>query len=274
MIKRIAAAIGLIALSAAAILVVTRRPSSDRDWSPDQKVMPEAIVRGDRVTIRNVRNFEYRSVSDYVPRFEARTYDLRKLDSIWFVVERFPGKEGIAHTFLTYGFGQDYVAISVEIRKERGETYSPIRGLLREYELMYVIADERDVIGLRTNMRRDEVRLYPIRTSRERMRQVFLDMLARANKLRREPEFYNTLTNTCTTNIVRHVNTISPKRVPFSFRVLLPADSDSLAYDLGLIDTTLPLEAARRAYRIDETARRGGITPDFSRRIRAVLPGR
>jgi hypothetical protein len=249
--------VAIVAL-VATLLIVRRKPSLDRDWSPDQAIVPSAVVRGDLVEIRNVRNFRYRSATDYTPAYETRTYDLRRLDSAWFLVERF-GAAGVAHTLLSFGFGEDYLAISVEIRKEKGEEYSPLKGLLRRYELMYVIGDERDLIGLRTNYRRDVVYLYRAKTDPEKIRRVFLDMIERANTLAIQPEFYNTLTNTCTTNIVRHVNAITPRRIPFSFKVLLPAYSDSLARDLGLVES---------GQRIDPIAQRAGIGADFSKVIR------
>jgi hypothetical protein len=245
-------------------------PSAERDWSPDQRVLPRATIAGDKVTIENMRNFSYKSTSEYVPRYETRTYDLGKLDAVWFIVERFGDAPAIAHTFLSFGFGGEYVAISVEIRKELGETYSPLKGLLRQYELMYVIADERDVIGLRTNYRRDPLYMYPVTTTPEKIRRVFVEMLERSNKLAAEPEFYNTLTNNCTSNIVRHVNTIS-NRIPFSYKVLLPAYSDQLAYDLGLIPTDRPFAEVQAAHRIDSLAQRQPVDPNFSRLIRTRI---
>ncbi len=266
----------LAALAAAllpfACVQITERPSNQRDWSPDQAVLARAEFDGERVTVRNVRNFEYRSVREYAVRYETRSYDLSKLDSMWFMVERFgPHDEmtpAIAHTLLSFGFGGEYVAISVEIRKERGESYSPWKGLLRQYELMYVVADERDVIGLRTNHRRDTVYLYPVRAPVEAMRRAFVEMLQRANQLAEAPEFYNTLTSTCTTNLVRHVNTIAPARIPPSYKVILPAYSDSLAYDLGLIPNEQPLEQVRAAHRIDALAHELGVRAAFSRALR------
>jgi hypothetical protein len=242
-------------------------PSAERDWSPDQRVMARATIAGDKVTIENVRNFSYKSTSEYVPRYETRSYDLSKLDAVWFIVERFGDAPAIAHTFLSFGFGGEYLAISVEIRKELGESYSPLKGLLRHYELMYVIADERDVIGLRTHYRRDPLYMYPVNTTPDKIRRLFVEMLERSNKLAAEPEFYNTLTNNCTTNIVRHVNTIS-NRIPFSYKVLLPAYSDQLAYDLGLIPTDRPFEAVQAAHRIDGLAQQHPVDPNFSRLIR------
>jgi hypothetical protein len=223
------------------------------------------------VTIDKVRNFAYRAPDDYTPAYEQRSYDLARLDSVWFVVERFGDAPAIAHTLLSFGFGGEYLAISVEVRKERGEVYTPLKGLLRQYELMYVVADERDVIGLRTNFRRDPVFLYPVKTTRERMRRMFLEMLARANRLALEPEFYNSLTNNCTSNIVAHVNTLAPRSIPFSYKTLFPAYSDRLAYELDLIPADQPFDKVQAAHRIDLLAQRDRVGPDFSSLIRAQV---
>ena len=271
-LKRKLAALALLVIAVVALpfafAYLFATPSAERDWAADQGVLARAVIAGERVTIENVRNFSYKSASEYSARYETRTYDLSKLDSVWFIVERFGDAPAIAHTFLSFGFGDEYLAISVEIRKERGESYSPLMGLLRQYELMYVIADERDVIGLRTNLRRDPVYLYPVTTTPDRMRRVFVQMLERANQLAEKPEFYNTLTNNCTTNIVRHVNAIS-NRIPFSYKVLLPAYSDRLAYDLGLIPSDRPFDEVQAAHRVDLLAQRHGIGPDFSKTLRS-----
>lgn len=264
------AAIILTVLAAAyAALVMFVRPSNDRDWSADQSVLARAEFHGPLVTIRNVRNFRYESVDRFKPAYYDKTFDLRHLDSAWFFVEPF-GKGGAAHTFVSFGFGgRDFVAISVEIRKEKGETFSPLKGLLRQYEVMYVVGDERDLVALRTNHRNDPVHLYRIKTTPERMRAMFTGMLRRANQLAEKPEMYNTFTNTCTTNLVRHVNDITPERVPFRPAVLLPAGSDRLAYDIGLIDSGHPFEETRRRALINPLARRHADAPDFSLRIRS-----
>ena len=254
-----------------AYVQLTQRPSLERDWSPDQRVMPKATIDGDKVTIDKVRNFTYRATDDYTPAYEQRTYDLAKLDSVWFVVEHFGDAPAIAHTFVSFGFGGEYVAISVEIRKERGEVYSPLKGMLRQYELMYVIADERDVLGLRTNFRRDPVYLYRVKSTPAQMRQMFLDMVGRANRLGTEPEFYNSLTNNCTSNIVAHVNTLAPRAIPFSYKTIFPAYSDRLAYELGLIPTDRPFEQVQAAHRVDLLAQRAPVGPDFSKTIRAGI---
>jgi hypothetical protein len=217
-----------------------------------------------------VRYARYRTVSDFDVAWEDRTYDLDRLRSAWFLVEPFePDWDGPAHTLMSFGFeGDDYLAISAEIRKERGEEFSPWKGLLRQFEIMYVVGDERDLIQLRTNHRRDPVYLYPVRAPRERIEQMLVSMLRRANRLRQEPELYNTVTNTCTTSIVRHVNELVPGRVPWSYKLLFPGYSDELAYGLGLIDTDLPFPEAKRRFRIDDDAQRAAGREDFSRLIR------
>ena len=258
-----AIAILVVVVAAYAVLVIVRRPSNHRDWTPDQRVLAWAEFHGPLVTVHNIRLCSYRTTSDYDCSYYDKTFDLRKLDSVWFIVEPFGRSRGVAHTFLSFGFGpKDFLAISAEIRKERGETYSPLRGLLRTYELMYVAGDERDLIKLRTNYRHDPVYLYRAQTTPERMRRLFVGMLTRANGLRDHPEFYNTLTNNCTTNIVSHVNTIVPGRVPFSLAIVLPGYSDELARKLRLITQT------RDQARINERAMKYATDPDFSEKIR------
>ncbi len=266
---RTAARISVIAIAAYLALVVLVRPSNDRDWSPDTERTATAVINQDFVDIANVRNANYRSTTDYDVRWENRRYDLRKLESVWFVVEPFSDWRGPAHTFLSFGFANgEYIAISVEIRKEKGESFSPVGGLLRQYELIYVIGDEHDLIGLRANYRHDDVYLYKMRATPEQVRELFVSMLERTNQVAANPEFYNTLTNTCTTNIVEHINSMVPDRIPLSYKTLLPAYSDELAFDLGLIDTALSRDTFRAAHKINEMAKRHANDTDFSTAIR------
>ena len=260
-------------IAATLVLVLTRKPSNDRDWTVDFARQPEARFDGWLVHIANVRNFDYASVTDMRPRWDDRTYDLHQLQSVWFVVEPFSSIRGPAHTFLSFGFGEgdsaQYVGISVEARKEKGEGYNPFTALFRTLELTYVVGDERDLIRLRSNFRRDSVFLYRANTTPERARELFVSMLQRANRLRAKPEFYNTITNTCTTNIVRHVDTLVPGRVPrWSYKVMLPAFADELAYDLALIDTSRPFAEVRRMALINPVAQAADQDPKFSVRIR------
>lgn len=253
-------------VSIAYILV---RPTNSADWSLDQQILPSAIISGNLVTVKNVRNFIYTSESDYTPSYYTKTYDVSKIESVDYIVEPFGDFSGAAHTFLSFGFdGGQYVAISVEIRKKKGQSFSPWLTFLKQYELMYVVADEQDVVKLRTNYRKDIVYMYPTRIDQAHARQLFLSMIQRVNELHDKPEFYNLFTNTCTTNIVRHVNEISEVKVPFSYRVLMPGYSDKLAYDLGLLDTTLPYDKIRERYKINDKAMKYADDKDFSLKIR------
>ncbi len=252
------------------IVALITQPSNDREWNDDQTILPRVEINGDTVSIFNIRSFEYASTTSYTARYYDKTFDLKKLQRVWYIVEPFEGIPGSAHTFLSFEFeGEHFVAISVEIRKEKGESYHPFKGLFNRYELMYVIADENDVIKLRSNHRKDLVYVYPIKTTTEKAQLLFLDMVQRANDVSANPEFYNTLTNTCTTNIVQHIQKISPRIMPFfDVRILLPANSDKLAYDLGLIDTDLTFEQARLKFNINERAMLYADDPEFSKRIR------
>ncbi len=249
-------------------VVFSKTPTNERDWALDQKILPTSIIKGDEISISDIRNFSYRSTTDYTPAYYDKTFKLSELESVDFIVEPFDNL-GAAHTFLSFGFASgDYVAISVEIRKEVRESFSAVKGLLNEYELTYVIADERDVIKLRTNYRKDNVYLYPIKTTKEKMQKLFVDMINRSNKLNAEPEFYNTLTNTCTTNIVDYVNAISVNKIPYDWRFLLPEYADELAYEIGLIDNSVPLAELRQKHQINALAEQYADSEDFSKKIR------
>lgn len=251
-------------------LLVFVKPSNDREWSEDLAVLAYAEFDGDSVTVKNIRNFKYESVLDYTADYYDRTFDMNGINSVEYVVEPFSGVA--AHTFVAFGFEDgSYVDISVEVRREKGEFYNIFKGIARRFELVYVIADERDVLKLRTNHRKDNVYLYPVKTSKEKMRAMFVDMLLRANELRHKPEFYHTLANNCTTNIVEHVNKISPNKVPFSYKYFLPKYSDELAFDVGLITGEDTIEQMRERYNVTAIAQKYGEDPDFSRKIREDL---
>ena len=243
------------------------RPSNNREWSTDLSLLPYAEFNGRNVTIHNIRNFRYQSVLEYTPSYYDKTFDLDSITSVDFIVEPFSG--AAAHTFLAFGFADDsFVDVSVEVRREKGEFFNAFKGLFRKFELIYVIANEEDVLKLRTNYRKDSVYLYPIKTTKEKMALLFTDMLMRANALGEKPEFYNSITNTCTTNIVDHVNRITPKRVPLSWKYFLPKYSDELALELGLINDSGTIEEIRARHNVTEKAQRVGDSENFSALIR------
>ncbi|MGD8276550.1 MAG: DUF4105 domain-containing protein [Gemmatimonadota bacterium] len=246
------------------------RPSNARDWLPEQAVMPRSTFDGNHVRIEGFRNWDWRGPGEPVSGFETREYDLDRIESVWYVVTPFSRKwRGAAHSFLSFGFADSqFVAISVEARKEIGESYSIVGGLLKRYEIMYVVGDERDLIGQRVFRNDDEVDVYPVRATPDAIRQLFIEMLERANELAEVPEFYGTLRNNCTTNILQHVNRLAPEPIPFGPRVLLPGWSDGLALERGLLDTELSLEAARERFLVNDRVGRFIDRPDFSAAIR------
>lgn len=265
------AAVGVMAVGCVAIWGWTQtvRPAKHADWAPDLARSARAEVEGTRVTLYDVRDFRYRSTSDWDAAWYSATYDTRELTGAWFIVEPFSGVWGAAHTMVSFGFADGrYLVFSVEVRREKGETFSALGGLFRQFELTYVVGDERDLVQLRSNHRKDDVYLYPVDASRERIASFFLDMVARMNALHEAPEFYDTLTNNCTTNLVRHLEKVSQVEVPYDHRTLLPAFSDALAYELELIDRDAPLDTVRKRYHINARAQAADGRQDFSRRIR------
>jgi hypothetical protein len=267
-LRRIGAAILITLLIAWLAAHIFRTPSNDRTWSSDQLRLPVAEIAGDDVTLRNIRNYSYRSEYDYTPGYYDRSFRLEDVVSVDYVVEPL-ASVAVAHTFLSFGLRDGgRIAISAEIRKEEGEQFNPLLGLFNEYELMYVVADERDVIKLRVLHRGNPVYVYPTTATAEQARVLLAGMLARLNSLAAAPEFYNTFTNSCATNVASQVNVVFPKRVPWDWRLLFPKESDAYAYELGLIDNSLPLDEVRKRYLVNDAVRKHADDEDFPSRIR------
>lgn len=251
------------------------KPSNERDWQTDVAVLPHATVEGDIVTVHNVRNFDYRSETDYTPAYYDKRFNLKKLEGVDLVAVYWMGPD-IAHVFLSFAFaGDEHLAISIETRKEKGEDYSTIKGFFRQYELYYVVADERDVIGLRTNYRHnppEDVYVYRMRGSLENGRRLFLEYIAQVNALKDTPEFYNTLTTNCTTNIWVNAG-VNEGRVPFSWKILASGHVPELLYEYGRIKTDgLSFAEVQQRARVNARAQAADKAADFSKRIRQQKP--
>jgi Domain of unknown function (DUF4105) len=247
--------------------------SNDRDWLPEVAVTPWASVNGDMITIHGVRNFDYRTETDFTPRWEDRTYDLRALDSGDLIAVYWAGK-AIAHIMVSFGFGgRDYLAVSIETRKARGQAYSTIAGFFKQYELVYVVADERDVIRVRTTYRQpqEDVYVYRLHGPRENLRRVFLNYVQTINEMREHPRFYNTLTTNCTTTVLMHSH-VNPESPPWSWKVLLSGYLPQYIYELGKLDRTLPFEELERRVWVNARAHAADRDPAFSQRIRKTSP--
>ncbi|MGD9806797.1 MAG: DUF4105 domain-containing protein [Hyphomicrobiaceae bacterium] len=233
--------------------------------------MPRAIIDGDRVRITGVRNFDYRSRHDFTERWEEREVSLSHLIGLDFYVSYF--MEGpVGHTFLSFIFDNaPPLSISIETRPEVGEGFAPIASMFKQFELIYLVGSERDLVGVRANHRQEPVYLYRLNTSADDARQLLLVYLKRINELADRPEFYHLLTNSCTINIIRYANATG-REGRFDIRHLLNGLIDSYLYHSGRIDTTLPFDELRRRSLINATARAADGAADFSQRIRAALP--
>ena len=248
------------------------KPSHDRPWRPEVAVMPRAFIDGDRVHITGVRNFEYRSRDDFTVRYEEREVSLSHLNSLDFYVSYFWPDSVVAHTFVSFGFDNaPPISISIETRPEIGEGFDPIRSLFKQFELIYVVGDERDLVRVRTNYRKEDALLYHVRTSPELVRRLFLVYLERINELADRPEFYHLLSNSCTINIVRYAN-LAGRVGRLDIRHILNGWSDRYLYRAGLLDSNLPFAELRQRSRINEAAQTAGNAEDFSERIRKSLP--
>jgi len=244
-------------------------PSNDRDWQPETARLAWAEVAGEQVTVHDIRNFDYRSENDFTPAYYDKAFDLGKLDSVDMVASYWMGP-AIAHVFLTFNFGADHLAVSIEARKERGEGYSTLGGFFRQYEIYYVVADERDVIRLRTNYRRDppeQVYLFRIKASPENARRLFLEYVAELNRLKERPEFYNTLTTNCTSTIWMNAR-VNDGRLPYSWKLLVSGHVPELLYEKGKLDTGLPFAELQKSSLINARAAAADHAADFSTLIR------
>jgi uncharacterized protein DUF4105 len=265
-------AVALLPVAAVGLWWTSIPPSNTRDWAPDVARAARATFDGSRVTIENVRNFKYRSESDYDQRWETRTYNLEGVRGVDLFLS-FWGPTQIAHTIASWEFeDSQHLAISIETRKEKGESYSALSGFFRQYELYYVVADERDLVGVRTNYRGEQVYLYRIRAPASQARALLVDYLDEINRLADHPRWYNALTQNCTTAIHGHAQNIGADG-PLDWRLLANGNLDRLLYERGQIDTDLPFADLRVRSNITESAKAAGDSTDFSARIRRGLPG-
>jgi hypothetical protein len=250
-------------------------PSHDRPWRPEVAIMPRATIDGDRVHMTGVRNFDYRSVDDFTARWEEREVQLSHLTALDFFVSYWSkGLVGglVGHTFLSFIFDNaPPLSISIETRPEVGEGFNPVASLFKQFELIYVVGDERDIVRVRTNFRKETVYLYRLNTTPDDARRLFMVYLKRINELADRPEFYHLLSNSCTINIIRYANAAG-RSGRFNIRHLLNGLIDSYLYHSGRVDTTLPFDELRRRSQINEAAQAADDAPDFSERIRASLP--
>jgi len=248
------------------------QPSNDRNWQPDVARLPTGEIQGNKLTIRNLRNVDYRTETDYTVRYEDRTYDLSRLTGLdLFMI--YWGSPAIAHTIMSWQFeGSLPLAVSIETRKQVGQEYSALEGFFKQYEIIYVVADERDVVRVRTNYRGEEVYLYRLKTPLPQARALLLDYVRSMNALAERPEFYNALTDNCTTTIRRHVTHINPNAPPFDWRLIVNGYGDELMYERGTVETRMSFPELKARSRVNARAKAADQDPAFSFRIREGVP--
>ena len=248
-------------------------PSNDRNWQKDVAVLPFADIEGNRIVVHNIRNCDYRSETDFDVRHYDKTFDLDKLRTADLYLVYW-GSPSIAHTMVSFGFdGGDYICISIETRKQEGESYSAVKGFFRQFELTYVVADERDLVKLRTNYRAgEEAYLYRVQIPPERVRSIFMEYFKRINGLYRRPQWYNALTSNCTTNI-RFISKVAGQSAPFDWRMIINGHLDEMLYERRRIDTSLPFAKFKQLCLINARAKAADKAEDFSRLIRVGVPG-
>jgi len=253
----------------------TIKPSNDRQWQPEVAKLAWATIDGYLVTVHDIRNFDYRTETDFTPAYHDKIFDVRKLESVDLIAVYWMGP-AIAHTFLSFGFeGGDYLAVSIETRKEQGEGYSTIKGFFKQFELYYVVADERDVIRLRTNYRKDppeDVYIYRVKGPIENARRLFLEYMRKINELKDRPKFYNTLIHNCTTTIWLNTR-INPGHLPLSWKLLASGYVPEYLYESGRLDDSLPFAELQRRSLVNARAHAADQDPTFSARIREGSPG-
>jgi len=252
---------------------LTLKPSKDRHWQPDVAETAWAEITGDDITLHNVRNCDYRTETDYTPRWETRTVRLSQITGIDIAINYW-GSPWIAHPIVSFQFADaPPICFSIETRKEIGEDYSAIGGLYRQYELIYIVADERDVIRVRTNYRHgEEAYLYRLTVTPAQGRERFLEYIHTLNALHEKPRWYNAVTTNCTTNIrTQHP---AGERLPWDWRILLNGKGDEMMFERHVLATGgLPFVELKKQALINAAAQSADTAPDFSRRIREDRAG-
>lgn len=249
-------------------------PSNSRPWRPEVARPPRAVIDGDRVRILNYRHFTYRSRDDMDVRYEEREVDVSRLVSLDLLISYWQVGP-VAHTFLSFNFddGSPPVCISIETRPEVGEGFDPLASLFKQFELVYVVGDERDLVRVRTDHRDEEVYLYRLSTTPEAARALFRVYLERINALADRPEWYHLLKSNCTINVIRYSRKVGGPHRRFELKHYLNGLIDAYLHRLGILDTRLTFPELRRRSHINAAARAAGDVADFSARIRQTLPG-
>lgn len=250
------------------VFVLLRRPNDDRFWEIGQERLSYITIDGDRMAIENFRDFLWHEKENVGKFYQTKIFDLKKIEGVDVVISHFDDFEGLAHIFLTFRFADgNNVVISVETRREDGETFSPLAGIFRQFEIIYVVGSERDLIGMRTHTREERVYIYPTIATPQQARMLLMSLADGVNMIHNKPVFYNTIFNNCINAVTNRVENIFNVQFPFSYRMFLPGYVDEVLYEKKLIPHDAPFQEIKKRYRVDKKSFEL-FDPNFSEKIR------
>ena len=251
-------------------------PSNDRDWNLSVAKLPYVSIDGNIVKIANIRNFDYRSATDFTPRYYSKTFNLDNIQSLDYILSYWDGNKAIAHTILSFGFKNgDYLAVSVETRLSKNQKQTFLNGIFNQYELIYILADERDILRLRSNFRKEEVYLYRVKANPVILKKAFTEVIQQAADLQKHPRFYNTLNHNCFTTLLADLRRAQGKEYHFDHRYIMNGYSDKMLYDKNvLISAGMPFEELKKRRHINQYVENDpNAEINFSRKIRPLGSG-
>jgi hypothetical protein len=254
------------------VIFLLKTPSNDRDWAEEFAVLPEPTIQGDVVKIKNIRDWRYTSQGPISKNYITREFKVSELERVWFMVEPFSGWDGVAHTYFVFDFkNQEPVALSIEARREKTESFNFITGLMRQFDLIYIWGTEQDLTASRVITYRNQVYMYPLMINQESGQKLFLSVVNETAQLVHQPRFYNTITSNCTSNLADHANRVQSGAVPYHYARFLPGYSAQLLYDLKLLDTAQSLDQLKSKYHINQVVEQSYQDASFSRILRQNL---
>ncbi|NOQ64305.1 MAG: DUF4105 domain-containing protein [Methyloprofundus sp.] len=269
--------ISIIALLYISVLFLwsTMQASNDRNWVSSVAKLPHTVIESENITVHNIRNFDYKTEFNFIENYYDKSYRLEDLETLSFILSYWGGGTTVAHTILSFGFKNgDYLAVSAETRLEKDEPQGLLQGFFNQYEIIYILADERDVLRLRSNYRKvepEEVFVYPTKFNKQKVRQVFDIIMARVNTLYQNPEFYNTLTHNCFTSLHGDLSSINENKAVFDWRIFANGYSDQMLYENGNMNTDLSFAEAKAYFHINQYVSNDNSAKDYSLRIRPNL---
>jgi hypothetical protein len=262
----------LIAIGLCALVFIywkQLKPSHEKDWIPSVAQRPYARITENKINIFNIRNFTYTTETDFKVRYYNQQYDLNTLQTVDYILSYWDGNEAIAHVILSFGFTNgEQLAVSVETRLEQGEQQSGLAGFFNQYELIYILADENDVIRLRSNFRKEKVYLYPTTIDKKKVRKLFDVVISSVNNLHQKAEFYNTITDNCYSSLASKFKNVNTQKAHFDYRKYALGYSDEMLYEQGDMDTDLSFKQAKMHFYINQYVDDKTPDKDFSRTIR------